>query len=168
MAKRRQDPPPIEIKRFTPDEIQRGIAKLRRRIEEVEALGTNKVMYMNQSVRNAESNISNSILEIFGQNSPEYQEHQGHDIWQGSRYVGMEPDEIQGGFEAGIPKSIAMLQGLINRLEEKQADLGQDAAIRVRTALKDLIFIHELPMCALIYTATGTFATQYLMHRWLL
>lgn len=154
MANRRrpQDPPPIEIKQFTADEIPRGIAILRRRIEEVQSLRTNKVSYNDQRVRNAESNISSSVLDIFGANSPEYQEHQGHSIWQGTRYVGMEPEEIQAGFEAGIPKSIMMLEGLIARLEEKQADLGQDPAGRVKMAFDNMELHPQIAdVCADLY-----------------
>ncbi len=95
--RRPSPPPPPEIKQFTPDEIEHGITKLRRRIEEVKALDphqptglaqltTPAVRYDDQRVRNAEHAISTTILEVFGPNSPEYRRHQHHRIWHGGRW----------------------------------------------------------------------------------
>src|SRR5437016_14296423 len=73
MAPRRQShPPPPEIKQFTTDEIEQGIRKLRRRIEEVNALDPQRVRYDDQAILDAEQVIRNAILEIFGLNSSEY------------------------------------------------------------------------------------------------
>jgi uncharacterized protein (TIGR02391 family) len=147
--RRPSPPPPPEIKQFTPDEIEHGITKLRRRIEEVKALDPHQptglaqltapaVRYDDQRVRNAEHAISTTILEVFGPNSPEYRRHQHHRIWHGGIFVNMPEDEIQRRFAEGIPQTLTMLEGLIARLEEKRADLGHDTTTRVRAAFEGL------------------------------
>jgi len=86
--RRRPEPPPIEIRQFrSPDEIDLAIARLRRRLEEVQALNPGRVQYEGQEVRNVEQNISNTILEVFGPNSPEYRAHEHHQIWHGGMLV---------------------------------------------------------------------------------
>jgi hypothetical protein len=75
MATRRRlaEPPPLEIRQFTtPDEIRQGIAKLQRRIDEVRALETDQVHYNDQHRYTAEQNIRTTILEVFGENSPQF------------------------------------------------------------------------------------------------
>lgn len=139
MATRRRpaDQPPIEVKQFTPDEIERGIDKLRRRIEEVRALNPRQIRYDDQRVRNAEMAIDTTILEVFGQNSPEYRQLRHHQIIHQGR-VFEDESEIQEAFASGIPQTITMLEGVIVRLEEKQAELGRDATARVRAAFEGL------------------------------
>jgi len=123
-AKRRKEPPPIEATIFTVQEIDRGIKKLRRRVEDVRNLKPEKISYDDGQVRNVEGNIRETIREVFGQNSPEFCDHQYHDIWHGG-YNTMDDDATrQTKFAAGIPQTIIMLEGLIARLEEKREDIA--------------------------------------------
>jgi hypothetical protein len=140
MATRRRasGSPPIEIKHFTPDEIEQGITKLRRRIEQVQALAAENVAYDDQRVSNAEQDIHTTILEVFGQNSPQYERNGDHEIRHGSLYRDMPANELQEGFRVGVPRTIQMLEGLINGLEEKRVELGQSAITRVRAAFEGL------------------------------
>ena len=65
MARRRApEPPPIEVRQLTAVEIDRGIEKLRRRISEVEALGSEQVRYDDTRRRNVESNVCEAIRGI--------------------------------------------------------------------------------------------------------
>jgi len=148
MATRRRrppEPPSIEIKQFTLEEINRGIARIQRRIEEVKALETDQVQYDDQRRYTAEQNIRTAILEVFDLNSPQYQEHQYYQIWHGEKSVSIAygyeeayDHEAQQNFLAGIPQAIKMLEGLITWLEEKRAELGQDTTARVRSAFEGL------------------------------
>ena len=70
--------PSIEIQRFTPEEAERAIAKLQRRVEECENL--RNLLDGDQRIHNAEHHISDTIFEVFGENSPEYQRHRHHMI----------------------------------------------------------------------------------------
>jgi uncharacterized protein (TIGR02391 family) len=167
MPSRRPTPPPPEIKQFTPEEIDLGIRKLRRRIEEVKGLDPQRerlqeglaklvggvaVAYNDQQVRNAEQAISTTILDVFGANSPEYRQHQHHRIWHGGMGFNMPESEIQRRFAEGIPQTLKMLEGLIARLEEKRADLGYDATTRVRTAFEGLDLHSRIAaVCADLY-----------------
>ncbi len=122
MARRKiTEPPPIEVRQFTLLEIGRGIGKLNRRIEEVRNLDPKVVSFDDARVQKVESNIKETIREVFGDNSPEFNEHGHHIIW---RELDSRPfeDNRQAEFVAGIPQTITMLEGLIERLEEKRQD----------------------------------------------
>lgn len=141
MPKRRGpvEPPPIEIKQFeSPEEIDRAIAKLRRRLEEVRALDPKVVRYDDQRIDNVAANISDTILEIFGPNSPEYRRHQHHQIWEGTMYMNMSEDYMQECFAAGIPQTAKVLEGLIDRLQEKRGEFQVDSVGRARATFECL------------------------------
>jgi len=123
-------------KQFTLDEIERGIEKLQRRITEVKDLKDKQVRYDDQARSNVQFNIQETIREVFGEDSAEYDRHRYHRISHGSEHIGMTPYELQSGFEAGIPKTVTMLEGLIQRLEEKRGDLQGDAAQLVHATLR--------------------------------
>lgn len=123
-------------KQFTLDDIDRGVEKLWRRIAEVKALKEKGVRHDDQAIDNVELNISEMIREVFGEDSAEYDAHRYHRIWHGSGHIGMEEYEFQSGFEAGIPRTIAMLEGLIQRLEEKRGDLQQDTSLAAKATLR--------------------------------
>jgi len=111
------------VKQFTPAEIDAGIRKLRRRIEEVKSLDPSKIRFGDARIETVESNIRETIREVFGPNSPEFYDHQYHKIWHGGNNY-LDSDEVrQEKFAAGIPQATAMLEGLIGRLEEKRADV---------------------------------------------
>jgi len=150
--RRQQEPPPIEIKQFTVEEIERGIAKLRRRIDEVRTLQTDRVRYSDQRRNNAEENIRATILEVFGPNSPEYHNHQYHTIWYGHQYVNMSDEDLDQCFFDGIPQSITLVEGLIARLEEKRGEPGQDTTGRARAAFEGLDLHPRIAIaCAELY-----------------
>ncbi len=140
MAARRrpQEPAPIEVKQFLPEEIEPALARLQRRVAEVNELDLRKVRHDDQQVRNVEQNIRDTVLEIFGPNSPEYREHRFHRIWHGDMYAGMSNEEMQEPFAAGIPQTIKMLNNLIGRLEERRAEIAKDKGGRVRGAFENL------------------------------
>jgi len=123
MAQKRHDSPAIEIKKFTTSEIDAGIRKLRRRVEDLNALESSKVKFDDARVDNVKSSIKETIREIFGTNSPEFSEHQHHQIWKGGYNMMDDEYSRQTKFSAGIPQSKTILEGLISRLEEKRADI---------------------------------------------
>jgi uncharacterized protein (TIGR02391 family) len=140
MAKKRSEPPPVEPRIFqSPDEIDRGVAKLERRIRELEAVD------MGASVRDdtgaddvVRSNIREAIREVFGPNSPEFKEHEFLDIWAGPMYMGMHAQEILEGKERGRAQVIGVLRGLVGRLQEKREELIGGAVSAPSTYLEKL------------------------------
>jgi len=123
MAQRRPpDPPPFEVRQFTKAEIDRGIVKLRRRIDEVTALDPQQIRFDDARVDNVARSIRETIREVFGPLSPEFDDHQGHRIWHGGyNYLDSE-EQRQAKFAVGIPQTVTILEGLISRLEEKRGD----------------------------------------------
>lgn len=130
---RKQRPPesPIVPKDFTPDEIDRGIEKLKRRVQELTALDPNVTSYDDASVDNMTHKIRESIREVFGEHSPEFHKYQYLRIFHGDEAVfSMFTDEgtveraRQQEFADGIPRTIKIIEGLIEWLCEKKADLG--------------------------------------------
>lgn len=159
MAKRRTpDPPPLEEKQFTAEEIDRGIAKLRRRQEEVRGLDPDQIRYDDQHVKNIEANITATIREVFGENSHESRHIGYYDIWHGGYNYLDEEHELQLKFAAGIPQAITMLDGLIGRLEEKRVDLGSDSKQRVQAAFKGLDLHPRIAQVATQLYLDGHFA----------
>jgi len=135
MAKRRQDPAPIEARVFqTTDEIDHGIAKLQRRISELEQLDIARAKVNDTGeITVARSNVREAIREIFGPNSPEFHEHEHLDIWAGPMYMGMHSSEIVEGTIRGRAQVVGILNGLIARLREKREDLTSGATPRPAT-----------------------------------
>lgn len=129
MAKRPTlGPAPIELRHFTIEEIGRAIAKLQRRIKEVTALDPSLVSHNDAKVDNVERNIRETVREIYGTNSPEFNDHGAHRIWHGGFNAMDGAAQRQAKFAEGIPQTITVLEGLIARLEEKREDLPHDGA----------------------------------------
>jgi uncharacterized protein (TIGR02391 family) len=112
----------LVVKDFTVPEAKQAIVKLERRIKEIRSLNEKGVRYNDQSVYNATNNFKDTVLEIYGENSPEFKHHGYHRIWHGPHIVGMGESAQQQCFEEGIPQTITILDGLIQRLNEKIAD----------------------------------------------
>lgn len=125
--RRKSTPSPIEPKAFSISEIDAGIHKLRRRIDEVRGLSSGETRHDDARVKTIQSNIRETIREVFGGSSPEFLEHGYHHIWHG-RYNTRDGDwQLQEKFVAGVPQTISMLEGLVERLEEKRGDIANAA-----------------------------------------
>jgi uncharacterized protein (TIGR02391 family) len=139
MARRRLlEKPEIQVKQFTPEEIDKGVEKLRRRIEQVKSLKPNEVRYDDQIVRNVEFQIRETIRDVFGQSSPEFLRYQYHEIWHGGLSMMDSDIQRQQKFAAGIPQTIKMLEGLISSLEEKRNEAKVDPVARAMAAIESL------------------------------
>lgn len=135
--------PEVEVKQFDVGEIELGIRKLNRRIEQVKLLNDESVRVDDQRVDNAEADISNTILEIFGPNSLEYRNNQYYQIWNGPHIIKDSESSRQIKFEQGIPQAIIFLEGLIRRLEEKRDDIS---AQEIGTNTSKLTHISKIPV----------------------
>ncbi len=140
MAKGRPQPQPgVEPKVFaTLEEVQQAISKLERRLAEVRGLDPATTRYDDPRVKSVVDNFRNTVLEIYGPNSPEYQRHRSHRIWHGDMYVNMPDLYMQQRFAAGLPHTIEAVENLIRGLGERKADFGADTASRVRGAFEGL------------------------------
>ena len=126
MPKRRADPPPLEPRSFrSVDEVDSGISKLERRIRDLEQLDVKAAVLDHTGADNVvRGNVRETIREVFGPNSPEFNEHQHINLSAGPIYMGMGPEEIVESRERGRRQVIVILNGLIERLREKRDDFG--------------------------------------------
>ncbi|MCC7051778.1 MAG: TIGR02391 family protein [Gemmatimonadaceae bacterium] len=116
----------IEVRIFASRyEIQRAIAKLERRIEELEQLDIRSAILGHSGADDVViSNIRETIREVFGQASPEFEEHKHIRLWAGPMYINMNDYEIITSTDRGRTSVNGVLNGLINRLREKAEDIG--------------------------------------------
>ena len=141
MAKRAYVERPIVPKIFKDKlEIERAIEKIQRRIVEVQNLKQSNDGYNEQDVKNTESNIRETIREVFGNESPEFHEHEHHQVWEGRGFIvpfgdHYDPNE---GYVKGIPKTLKMLEGLIARLNEKKLDFDTVQTVHYTIGLESL------------------------------
>ena len=91
MTAKRIEPPPLEPREFRSiEEIDVASDKLRRRVQELEAIDiVGSVQKHTGAITVAQSNIRDTIREVFGPNSPEYIEHENLRIWVGASRRGM-------------------------------------------------------------------------------
>ena len=118
MARRKAEPEPsIQPREFrSPEEIDRAIAKLDRRIKELEALDVAHAISNDTAADDtAIHNVRTTILEIFGEHSPEFQQHKYIRLWAGPMFMDMEQYDIIQATERGRTQTIGIIRGLIGR-----------------------------------------------------
>jgi len=141
MPGRRSTPEPTQpqVKQFrSVEEIDQGIAKLKRRITDVRSLDAHSIRWDGQQPRNVEENIHSVLLEVFGANSPEYNANGNYRFVSLFAAGNLGDDYCQEEFAKNIPQAAAMLENLVTRLEEKRADLVPDTPGRVRAAFHQM------------------------------
>lgn len=140
MAKSKQPQREVEPKEWLSIvEIDRAIAKLRRRIDELEKVDVRAAMRDDDATSKvAVSNVREAIREVFGPTSPEFHEHEHIQMWSGGIWMGMGDDEVLAAKENGRRQMIGILNGLVDRLNEKKEELGAAAAPPRRTYLEYL------------------------------
>jgi len=117
-------------------EIDRGIARLKRRLTQIEqykvlgaAPGAEQVLL---------SDYNATISDVFGDQSPEVRDHRRTSLWSGGIYAGMRPEQIAESKERVRQALEAILNSLVNRLEEKKLDLGAPPAANPSGAFAQL------------------------------
>jgi uncharacterized protein (TIGR02391 family) len=141
MPVRRQSPEHAElkIKEFASfEEIDNGIAKLRKRITDVEAIDPRIVRYDHEKVRDVEESISNTILDVFGPDSPEYLAHRQFQFFRSATKTFSDDEQAQEFFAEALPQAVALLENLVVRLEEERTKLGHGKEDRVRSVFEGL------------------------------
>ena len=106
------------------DQIDHALAKLQRRIKDVESLDVRTAhVSKDGSLDIVESDVRNTIREIFGEGSPEFGEHKHIEIWAGDLIIDMSDEEWIEGRLRGRTMVVNVLKGLMARLKEKREDL---------------------------------------------
>jgi uncharacterized protein (TIGR02391 family) len=134
MARRSAQPPtPPDIREFrTTLELDAAITKLRRRIADIEQLRADKVRRDDPRVRNVEHAVRDAIRELFGKDSTQFHGHAAFRINETPpTMMGMNESSQhydhrqQEQFDQRLPDAIVTLEGLVEGLNEKRADLAQ-------------------------------------------
>ena len=125
MARRStQQPPPLEQREFRSiDEINKAVSKLKRRLAELEGLDLEAcVVQHTKSDDVFMGELRDTILQIFGPNSPEYDEIKSQWFYYGS-YVDMPAHARIREREEARKGHVTKISALIKRLEERGEDL---------------------------------------------
>jgi DpnII restriction endonuclease len=91
------------------EDLVRGAGELQKFLARVEDLGREGFPYLDAALARTELQFRECIRRIFGEKSPEFQEHRQHRLLLGS------PEETR--------KSITLIKSLIATLEQKRLDL---------------------------------------------
>jgi uncharacterized protein (TIGR02391 family) len=121
----------IEPRHWTaPEEIDRAVAKLQRRIAELEALDVQSALQQDDmgTIYVAGSNFRETIREVFGQGSPEFRDHRNFHLRDSPMLDTMSEAHEIAATERGRKRAIVILNGLIGRLMEKREELAGSSA----------------------------------------
>ncbi len=108
-------------------DIVQAIQQLQEKIEKTRKLDTEQIQFDEPVVDALQKEIRDTIRDIFGADSPEYYDHSQHKIWHGGHIYLEARSKRQEKFIAGIPHTISMLEGLIQRLEDRRKILKDEA-----------------------------------------
>ena len=123
--RRKSQEPQIVDKVFTSlRELESAMTKVDRLTGDLRALDPLTTRYDDQVVRNLEFQIRNTIGEIFGRDSPEFQQYRYWEIWDGRKIITRTPNRAyrQTCFANGIAKTRTMVEGLRGSLADKKRD----------------------------------------------
>jgi uncharacterized protein (TIGR02391 family) len=145
MAKKRPDPEPIEPREFrSVDEIDVAITKIERRIRDLERPDVVQAVREHTGAEDVvRSDVRETIREVFGTNSPEFEEHKYIGFLAGRMYMDMPEEEAMECRERGRQLMITILSGLISRLKEKKEDLGGAGAASAPSTYFDRLNLHS-------------------------
>ena len=115
-------PPPIEVREFTSNTIEKGLKKLRHRIGELKGLDPSQLMYDDPCVDNIVFDITECVRDVFGTKSTEFQRNEDNRGFENPNIL-LKDALVQENFIKWIPKTVTMLEGFIKRLDEMRVDL---------------------------------------------
>lgn len=136
-----QTPEPFlpESRGFNFTDVERGIKKLEKRLEEISRLKNERVPYDSQQVTNISNNIVNTIREVFGVKSSEYLDNQWFKIID---LINLPPSsdisEFETEYTKGLIQAKDLMQGLIAWLREKKEFLDQDPTKKIQATFDSL------------------------------
>ncbi len=126
MAKKTQPPNAPSLKVWTPREIPAALTKLRRLKQEISALKA--VAFDNAKIEVIENNVRDTILEIYGSNTPEYSRMSLFRIVDRIVLVYSNAQQRHSLYENGVNEAITKIDGLIARIEQKASEIDFDHA----------------------------------------
>ncbi len=129
MARKSSSPPPPPSRNLGKQDLESGIRKLERRIEELKAFDVSSVHERwDARAQSLEDKIHATMAEIFGEGTPEYQRHSISELdtlpmsIMGEQYP---VNEIREGYHKGVQNAVIKLESVRSLLQERLADLGE-------------------------------------------
>jgi uncharacterized protein (TIGR02391 family) len=152
MAKRAPPglPPPAQL---SPQQIRAAVPKLERRIADLKAFDIDALTEENYAARvsDLEARIESSLIEVFGNNTADYERYRIHMI-DGTPFLMMAPptpiEERKGYIGKGVADASSLLQTAVSMLKERLEDTGETAAARAINAYQGLDLHPEIARAA--------------------
>ena len=153
MARKSTPAPPPKTLVKTPQQIQQGIARLQRRIADVEAFQPESIKERwAPETKAIEASIADTLEAVFGHNTQRHSRFSGAaDLDKGGLVLGGGPDplfKVHQWLQEGKADSLALLRQAVSSLEEDLAELAagtgmsdQEATAQVRKMADDQVFI---------------------------
>ena len=116
--------------------MSQTIERITECIDALRALASEKISYATERAQRVYRDMDNTVLEVFGEQSPQYGDYKKHRMRYGPRYPYKD-------FEAGIPTTIELLEyflGQLNRVaiaRQRQTFKGLDLQPRIAAACAD-------------------------------
>jgi uncharacterized protein (TIGR02391 family) len=119
------------------EEMRSAIPKIKRRIEELKNF---KGDYISSSAGTTalKDKIDDTLLDIFGPNTMEYDRYKIRSLYNGPlRVGGVSPNERKKGYEDGLVNAIVKLTSLIETLEEKIGEAPEEPSVRTQRTFRE-------------------------------
>lgn len=144
---RRSTPPARTPAALTPQQARDAVPKLERRIRELKAFEVASVQdRFDPRLDALEKKIDETLVEVFGHDSLEYDRYRGRSIDTAPIYMGGGPsiEEVREGIERGLETNISSLQTAVEMLTERLQALGESPIGRGARAFDDMKLHPEL------------------------
>lgn len=134
---------------MTPETMRAAIPKLKRRIQELEAINIDAVQKRGDPALEAiEHKIDDALIEIFGNDTVEYNRYAvGSLDTAGISFAYETPlHEVRDGYRRGIEGAISNLKTIVELFEEKLKDHGDSSSGKALRAIGDLNLHPEIAL----------------------
>lgn len=138
---RRSEPPKPRSANLTPEQMRRALPKLKRRLEELQALDANTVRgHSDQGFKAVELRLDATLTEIFGNDTDEYERFRINSLDLGPLVIGggVPLHKIQDGYRRGKDQAVTKVQTVIGLFEERLNDGESSPVDRALRAIGDL------------------------------
>jgi uncharacterized protein (TIGR02391 family) len=147
--KSQEQPQPADL---TPDAMKAAIPKLRRRIEELQALDVETVEERSDGrIKSLSASIDDTLADIFGTDTADYQRYRMvKNLDKASRniYRPTPIREVRDGLRRGVAQAVDMLSTVVRLFEEKLGDLDETESGRALRAIEGLDLHPEIERAA--------------------
>ena len=137
---RRTPPREAQSAIVTPDQMKAAIPKLKRRLEELQAIDVSTIQERGEPRFDAlEQKIDSTLVDIFGNDTIEHRRYRVMLDTASINYLHETPlHEVREGYQRGIDRAISNLQTIIDLFEENIGDLGESPDGRALRAFSEL------------------------------